>query len=186
LVQVLAARHKHNITMLERHEIEQYFWDDRTLLHLSEQVQGFENPCCLCAPLLGRELAQHGQKCCVLDIDERFADVPGWARFDLYRPQWRPDEFGLIVCDPPFWKVSLSQLFGAISILAHHNPAQPLLISYPKRRSFNICGTFSRFGLQPLAGDQWRAGYRTIPERDRERDGVIFFSNVERWIMPDE
>lgn len=169
--------------MLERHEIEQYFWDDATLSALAARASEFERVCCLCAPLLGRELAKLNRPARVLDVDERFAQDEGFAPFDLYRPAWRDETFGLIVCDPPFWKVSLSQLFAAIRLLSHHDWTQPLLISYPQRRAANICGTFARFGLQPLS---WRASYRTVPERDRTRDGVIFYSNVARWIAEDE
>ena len=174
--------------MLERHEIEQFFWDDATLSQLAaricERTAPAEAVCCLCAPFLGRELARRGRPSRVLDIDERFAQDRGFERFDLFRPAWRDGRFGLIVCDPPFWKVSLSQLFAAVRVLAHHDWEQPLLFCYPQRRGTSLCGTFARFGLAPLPS--WRAGYRTLPEAKREgkwaREGIIFFSNVREWI----
>lgn len=114
--------------MYELHQNEQYFWTDSTISDLADCLSRFELPCCLCAPLLGRELSRRNIQCRTLDIDARFGDVPGFERFDLYRPQYRAEQFGVIVCDPPFWSVSLSQLFGAIRLLAHHDWQQPLAI----------------------------------------------------------
>jgi len=103
--------------MYELHEQEQYFFDRPTLAHLSTFVARFPHPCCLCAPLLGKTLVDRGTQVTILDVDERFAALPGYRRYDLYRPEWLGEEFGLIICDPPFYKVSLSQLFSTIRTL---------------------------------------------------------------------
>ena len=100
----------------ERHEIEQYLWDDATIARVADAAHTFENVCALCAPLLGAELARREKPCRILDIDARFAALEGYETYDLYRPNWRDETYGLIVCDPPFWKVSLSQLFGAVRL----------------------------------------------------------------------
>lgn len=160
--------------MYELHQNEQYFWDDETILDLADRAERFVLPACLCAPLLGRELARRGAACRTLDIDERFGEVPGFLRFDLYRPQWRPESFGAIICDPPFWNVSLSQLFGAVRLLAHHNWDLPVAICYPARRARNLCATFYRFGLQPTGVFPQ---YRTV--QMRETDRIEFFANFE-------
>jgi hypothetical protein len=159
--------------MYERHENEQYFWDATTVARLADITQQFESPCCLCAPLLGHELAHRGIKTRILDVDERFAEVAGFQHYDLFRPAWLGEEFGLIVCDPPFWKVSLSQLFTAIRLLSRHNYAQPLLICYPTRRAANIMGTFTRFNLQPTG---FHPTYVTV--RDSAKNDIQFFSNL--------
>jgi len=124
--------------MLERHELEQYFWDAPTLQTLANVAARFDNPCCLRAPMLGRVLNEHQIEHRVLDFDERFAEDENYAPFDLYRPQWRDETFGVIICDPPFWKVSLSQLFAAIRLLSHYNFEQPLAICYPTRRAQHL------------------------------------------------
>ncbi len=72
--------------MYELHEYEQYFLDRPTLEHLARFVEQFPHPCCLCAPLLGRELVERGVEVRILDIDERFKSLPGFRRYDLYRP----------------------------------------------------------------------------------------------------
>jgi hypothetical protein len=46
--------------MDERHENEQYFFDAPTLERLTDFLSGWENACCLCAPMLGRHLAPRG------------------------------------------------------------------------------------------------------------------------------
>ena len=158
--------------MLERHEAEQYFWDAPTLESLADVAGRFENPCCLCAPMLGRVLSERGVNHRVLDFDARFADDENYAAFDLYRPLYRDETYGVILCDPPFWKVSLSQLFAVIRLLAHHNFEQPVAICYPTRRARNLCGTFARFELEATG---YFPGYLTVQELERNR--IEFFAN---------
>jgi hypothetical protein len=136
--------------MEERHEREQYFFTRETRAALVEFASAYERPCCLCAPSLGRAIAEAGRDVAVLDVDERFADLPGFRRFDLHRPAWLGEEFDLILCDPPFFTVSLSRLFAAIRTLARNDFRQPLLLTYLDRRRHNVVGTFAKFGLEPV------------------------------------
>ena len=166
--------------MYELHENEQYFFDGPTLNHLADFVQQFSSPCCLCAPLLGQELAKRGVRVSILDIDERFASMPGFRRYDVYRPEWIGEEFDLVLCDPPFFKVSLSQLFSAIRILSRHDYQQPLLISYLRRRMDNLLGTFARFNLAPTG---YCPLYQTV--RANERNDIEFFGNLNEALTQD-
>src|SRR3989442_13936573 len=125
--------------MYEKHDTEQYFFDGPTLDHLANFVSSFDNPCCLCAPLLGKMVVERGYHVRNLDVDERFAGVPGFMLYDIYRTKWLGETFDLIVSDPPFYNVSLSQLFSAIRTIGR---PQPLLISYLSRRSENLLATF--------------------------------------------
>lgn len=159
--------------MLELHACEQYFWDDATVSRLADVAARFENPACLCAPLLGTELERRAVACSTLDVDERFAHLKGFSRFDVYRPAWQGERFGAIICDPPFWIVSLSQLFAAIRLLAQHDFEQPLAVCYPTRRSANLGATFARFGLKPTG---FYPAYRTVNTQE-ERDRIEFFAN---------
>jgi len=88
---------------------EQYFWTPETVTQLADIAARFENPACLCAPMLGVELERRGVACATLDVDERFAHLQGFKKFDVYRPTWQAERFGAIFCDPPFWIVSLSR-----------------------------------------------------------------------------
>lgn len=159
--------------MLELHAREQYFWDDATVSRLADVAARFENPCCLCAPLLGQELERRKIACSTLDVDERFAHVKGFTKFDVYRPTWQSAEFGAIFCDPPFWIVSLSQLFGAVRLLARHDYATPLAICFPTRRGANLGATFHRFGLKAT---RFFPTYKTVNTRE-EHNRIEFFAN---------
>ena len=75
--------------MEERHEHEQYFFDDATRARLADLLQDRPRPCCLCVPSVGQELVRRGRAVTVLDIDERFVDLPGFRHFDIARPEWQ-------------------------------------------------------------------------------------------------
>jgi hypothetical protein len=135
--------------MHERHEHEQYFFLPRSTEHLARFAARFARPCCLCAPSVGVVLGQRRVAARVLEIDERFATTPGFLHWDVYRPRPLDEDFGLILCDPPFSKVSLAQLFTAVRLLARGELRKPLLICYPRERAGALLGTFAPFGLRP-------------------------------------
>lgn len=159
--------------MYEIHANEQYFFDEPTLDRLSRFLARWSAPCCICAPLLGKFAAERGVPVTILDVDERFADVPGFNRYDLYKPIWLEEKFDVIVCDPPFFNVSLSQLFSALRLLSHHDLSQPLMVSYLARRANAITGTFAPFKLRPTG---YRPGYQTVKKSTKNE--IEFFSNL--------
>lgn len=159
--------------MHENHQREQYFFDPPTLSRLADFVANWENPRTVCAPMLGKTLVERGVPVAILDIDTRFASLPGYRTYDLYRPEWIDAEFGLIVCDPPFFNVSLSQLFDAMRQLSHFRLDQPLLVSYLSRRAEALLGTFHPFGLRPTG---YFPGYQTVQRC--ARNDIEFFSNI--------
>ncbi len=159
--------------MHELHENEQYFFDEPTIEQLADFVATFDSPCVICAPMIGLRLTEMGIDVSILDIDNRFADLPGFRHWDLYNPKWLGQKFGLILCDPPFFNVSLSQLFSAIHLLGQHDFSQPVMIGYLKRRADAILGTFSPFGLQPTG---YSPGYQTV--RKIKKNEIEFFSNL--------
>ena len=160
--------------MDERHDREQYFFDAPTLAALSDFCGRFERVCCLCAPMLGRELHRRGRAVRVLDVDRRFADVPGFVEWDLYRPTHLDDDFDLLLCDPPFFNVSLSQLFMAVRLLCHFDLSRRVMISYPARRRGAILGTFAPFNLRPTG---YHPGYQTVQKC--EKNDIEFFANFD-------
>jgi hypothetical protein len=160
--------------MEERHEREQYFFDADTIRVLADFVESFERPCCLCAPMLGRELHRRGRVVRVLDVDRRFADLAGFVEWDLYRPQHLQEEFDLVLCDPPFFNVSLSRLFTAVRMLCHFDLTKRVMISYPVRRSGAILGTFTPFGLRATG---YHPAYQTVEKC--EKNDIEFFANFD-------
>ena len=159
--------------MHERHENEQYFFDDATVDHLARFISRFSAPCCICAPTVGKRLAETNVDVTVLDIDKRFKEVTGFQVYDLYKPTWLEKKFDIIICDPPFFNVSLSQLFRALRMLAHHDFSQPMLISHLSRRSNAIEGTFAPFQLKATG---YCPGYQTVKNCDR--NAIEFFGNL--------
>ena len=159
--------------MYELHKNEQYFFDSETLSHLVSFLAAFNRIGVLCAPMLGQALAKADRDTTVLDIDERFANVSGFFSWNIYRPQRLPQKFDIIICDPPFFKVSLSQLFKAIRILSHYDLDQKLLISYLHRRDNAIIGTFAPFKLEPTG---FYPSYVTI--KKAEKNKIEFFGNL--------
>jgi hypothetical protein len=157
----------------EEHRYEQYFWDETTIARLADFAEGFERVCCLCAPMLGKELVRRGGEVRILDRDERFAELPGFRSYDIYRPEHLGERFGLIVCDPPFFNVSLAQLFKAVRMLADFDFAQPLLRCYLTRRESSVLGTFAPFGIE-ATGE--RVSYVTV--QAEERNEIACYSNV--------
>ncbi|MDQ2732577.1 MAG: protein-lysine N-methyltransferase [Armatimonadota bacterium] len=159
--------------MYELHQNEQYFFNDQTVTHLADFMSQFDKPCCLCTPLVGQELERRGIEVRTLDMDDRFASLRGFRAYDLYKPEWLGEEYGLILCDPPYFGVSLSQLFAAIRILSRYDTSQPLLLTYLTRRAPNLLGTFAPFGLQPTG---YYPGFQTVQKVDRNQ--IEFYGNL--------
>lgn len=158
--------------MYELHKNEQYFFNQATLHDLGGFLARWSSPCCLCAPLLGKYLRDRGVNVTILDIDDRFESMSGFRKYNIYKPEHLKEEFDLILCDPPFFKVSLSQLFAAIRNLSHGDFSQKIMVSYLKRRESAVLGTFARFGIEPTG---YSPTYQTVQKC--ERNLVEFYSN---------
>lgn len=159
--------------MEEFHKKEQYFFDNQTIHFLAHFLSQYERPCCLCAPSLGVELEKRGRNVTTLDIDERFSNLKGFTKYDLYRPEPLDIEFDIILCDPPFNIVSLSQLFKVLKVLSTGYD-QEMVVSHLKRRSNDVVATFAPFNLQPT---NYHPQYQ-IPQHPTN---VEFFGNVSLW-----
>jgi hypothetical protein len=131
----------------EDHQKEQYFFDPPTVQRLADRLANYDNPCCLCSPMIARELAARGRPARLLEIDDRFAEVPGFVPWDLYRPQHLDERFDAILVDPPFHKVRLSQLFTALRTLCHGDLNTPIFLCHLESRAADVCGTLAPFGM---------------------------------------
>ncbi len=162
----------------ENHQLEQYFFDRPTIDMLADVLVQVDEPCCLCVPMVARELNARGRAVTLLEADKRFADIPGFTEYDLYRPRSVERRFDLILCDPPFNRVLLSQLFTAIRVLARGSFAQPLLLAWPADRASDLIGTFAPFGLRATGVV---AGYRSV--KDIPENRIELFTNMS-WSGP--
>ena len=70
------------------------------------------------APTVGQELERAGVPNRTLDLDGRFEGLSGFVRYDVTRPHWLGEEFGIILFDPPFFNAApfrlLSMRFGCL------------------------------------------------------------------------
>lgn len=159
--------------MHEKPEIEQYFFDEPTLDHLARFAARFDKPCCLCTPSLGQELERRGVRARTLDIDGRFSFLQGFRLYDISNPHPLDEQFGIIICDPPFWSVPLAQLLEAVRVLSQGNFSQPLIVNCLVSRAPAITRVFAPFGLQPTG---YRPGYVTTQNVGRNQ--MEFYGNL--------
>jgi hypothetical protein len=161
--------------MHEKPEIEQFFFDEPTLSQLAAFASTFDYPCCLCTPSLGQELEQRGVRVRTLDIDGRFSHLRGFQPYDLGSPRSLGERYGIIICDPPFLTVTLSQLLRVVEELSDGNYSQPLLINYLASRAPAITSTFAAFRLRPTG---FNPGYARISNAGRNR--MELYGNLSR------
>ncbi len=161
--------------MEENHKREQYFFDKSTAKKIVDFIKQYKNPCLLCAPTIGIELDSLGLKYSLLDIDERFSNLQGFRFYDMTRPEWIENQFGIIFCDPPFFTVSLSKLYHAIRMLSHYKFTQPLMISYLTRRAKKFLTSFSSFNVTSTG---FKPNYITV-EKSKKND-IEFFGNISK------
>ncbi|MEM6782420.1 MAG: RNA 2'-phosphotransferase [Bacteroidota bacterium] len=160
-------------TRPERHDREQYFFDAATREALADALGRYEHVCCLCAPTLAETLVKRGYQVTLLDLDERFDYVPGFRRYDLTRPDWLEAEFDVIVCDPPFFTVSLTQLRRALATLTHHRSDVPVLVAYLTRRDRKLLTTFADLACRPTG---FFPSYETVT--DSEKSEIQLYGNA--------
>lgn len=166
----------------ERHEREQYF-DDPTRSALADLLEAYSRPCCLCAPTVGEELHARGRPARVLDIDERFSHLPGFRRWNMRRPEHLGERFDVIVCDPPFFTVSLSELFRALRLLQGFDPSTPVVLTHLTRRAHAVEAAMRPLGVGGIRRIEHgpRPGYLTV--RPTPRNHISYFANIP---MPNE
>lgn len=122
----------------------------------------------------GRALSEAKKNVTILDIDDRFANIKGYRSWNIYKPEWINQTFDIIFCDPPFFNVSLSQLFKAIRMLSHNNFEQRLMLGYLKRRRSAVPGSFHLFNLKPTG---YFPSYITVQKT--EKNEIEIFSNLD-------
>ncbi|PCJ53759.1 MAG: hypothetical protein COA79_22620 [Planctomycetota bacterium] len=160
--------------MQENHKNEQYFFNEKSQKELTGFLGNFNSICCLCTPSLGTHLESAKNNFTILDIDKRFENSKYFKFYDINKPRWLDHTFEVIICDPPFFNISLSTLFKAIRQLSHNNFEQKVMISYLSRRSNNIVNTFSKFNLNQSG---YFPTYKTV--QNCEKNDIEFFSNFK-------
>lgn len=159
--------------MHENHQHEQYFFAPPTVLALTELLSPYRAPCCLGTPTVAAARAEQGRAAALLDIDTRFRDAPGFRQWDMFRPRPLDQTFDAIMCDPPFNRVNLSQLFAALRVLCRGDFSTPLFLCHLQRRQHDIQGTLGAFGLVPTEVALEYVSVKPPPGQE-----IILYANV--------
>lgn len=162
--------------MHKDHAKEQYFFTEGTRRRLARVAQAHQGmPLFLCCPTVGVTYTEMFKEPSIsLDSDPRFKGGWGFHIWDLYRPKrlavYEPT---LIICDPPFNKVRMDQLFAAIRELTPYRAVNTvkLLIAIDPAHAGALTGTFAMYGPRPTG---FFPSYVTVSPAV----GIEFYSNL--------
>jgi len=167
----------------ERHDLEQYFF---TRDCISSLINAFtlaypsdieKKLCLICAPSLAKAfLDDYDVKVPILDIDDRFKDLPGYRHWDLQSPEPFENEFDLIFIDPPFFYISLEQMAEAVRVLMKSSRSKDprLMISFMIRDEAKVKQAFKEFGLER---SNFELEYATV--KPNRWDNYALYTNVD-------
>jgi hypothetical protein len=132
----------------ERHDLEQYFWTERTVNKLIQSLRFIPNCCCLTTPSLGHGFYQIGREEIVLDIDTRFEYLPKFQYFDILVTHSINEEIRIIVMDPPFFYIPMEQIYNAVLKITEGDTKCKLMIGFLIREEKALLHTFTSFNLK--------------------------------------
>lgn len=158
----------------ENHDNEQYFFTDDTRNKIVDIALKYDKVCCICCPTIGEELENHGHDVTILDIDIRFNYLSGFQYWDIRTPTYIDDKFDLIIMDPPFFNVSMTEIRKSLQMLTHYDISNTkLMISYLTRREKALISGLKVFKLKPM---DFIPEYNTVDVTDPKRE-IMFYAN---------
>ena len=141
--------------IIERRDLEQFFWTSDTVKKLLSACEYITNCCCFTTPSLAQGFHLNGRDEKLLDIDERFNYLLRFERFDIKNPHV-PDEageFNIIVIDPPFFNISIKELFETTNIITNNNFKTNIIIAFLVRFEFPLLETFAPYGISETSAN---------------------------------
>jgi hypothetical protein len=131
-------------------DLGQFFFSKRTAGELVERLDRYRSPCCVCTPRLAWEWGQRGRSVRLLELDARFATLPGFRRFDLLSPAAMDEAYDMIIVDPIF--ISAFTLRRALDRVAGASVVDELalFVIFPVEREKELRTAFDRFQLHRL------------------------------------
>lgn len=145
---------------------EQFFFDDETCRWLYNRLGEASSILCLSCPRLAWEFHVRGDRreVILLDLDERFAGIPGFVRTDLTTEAIPDGHWDAVVWDPPALRFPPDVLVNRLHELAARSDL--LLLAYPQDLFAQVSGRMNQLGLQELSR---RPGYRVGNRFNRNR-----------------
>ena len=126
---------------------EQFFWTINTVKQLMNAFKYTYECCCLTTPSLGHAFHEAGRDEKVLDIDDRFKYLPKFEKFDIKNPHNLDETFNVIVIDPPFFVITLKELYDAVNIITKNNFDTKIVIGFLARHNKLLLETFKKYGI---------------------------------------
>jgi len=160
----------------ELREVEQYFFTEEVIKNLIDSLEYEENIVCLGTPAVADGFYKFKQKIVTcLDIDSRFNYLPGFQFFDILNS---PDEINfktdLLIIDPPFFKMSLVELYNCVEKLTGGNKSTKITFAFVHREERALLNIFKSYNLQLT---KFQLEYRTV-EPNRWNNYALY-SNFE-------
>jgi 16S rRNA G966 N2-methylase RsmD len=133
----------------EDRKLEQFFWTSETVKKLLNACQYISECCCFTTPSLAQGFLNNGIDQKLLDIDTRFSYFPRFEKFDIKNPH-EPEgsgNFNIIVIDPPFFNVTIKELFDATNIITNNNFNTNIIIAFLVRYEYSLLETFKKYKI---------------------------------------
>eukprot|EP00892_Ulva_mutabilis_P009842 jgi/Ulvmu1/722/UM010_0094.1 len=138
---------------VERRDVEQYFWTRSTVHRLIKALEHLPDCCCMAAPSLAVGMHIAGRDERLLDIDRRMDFLPGFQYWDIQAPvrvsACSGQAFRVIIFDPPFFYVSMAQLYAAVLVACKGDTSTKLMLGFLRREEPLLMATFKQFKLRP-------------------------------------
>jgi hypothetical protein len=134
----------------------QYFFSQQTARYIVSLLSSYNNICCLCTPRLAFEWSSQKKNVRLLDIDNRFSQIPGFHYFDLKNPEVMHEGYDIIIADPPFGFTG-DELLSAINSVAFNSKKVVLCLIFPIEREKELFGVFKEWKLNrvPVESLKW-------------------------------
>ena len=132
----------------EKREFDQYFFSEKVLNSLVNNLKYEDKILCLCTPALANAFSQSGKETLCLDIDKRFDYLKGFQYFNILQPEsidFTPD---VIVFDPPFFNINMIDLYKCVEVLTKGNKSVALIIAFVTREERSLLEVFKSYRLK--------------------------------------
>jgi hypothetical protein len=137
--------------IVENRAYEQYFWSADVVRRIRDALIFTDEGscCCFTTPSLTEGFLEQGRDEPLLDIDIRFNYLKLFQQFDIKNPH-EPggmENFKVIIIDPPFFNISIMELFHATNVITNNNFNTNIIIGFLKRYEYALLETFKPYGI---------------------------------------
>jgi len=132
----------------EIREYDQYFFSEKVLISLVNNLKYEDKIICLCTPALANAFSKEDKETICLDIDKRFEYLKGFTYYNILKPyslDYIPD---LIVFDPPFFNINLVDLYNCVEVLTKGNKSTALVFAFVTREERALLEVFKSYKLK--------------------------------------